>query len=1523
MSIKFYKHIKVMLLVLVATFLASASFAQALSGVKTIDPTGSGANNYVSFSSAIDSLNKYGVGAGGVTYNIPAGLVFNEKDSMVITATGTAANPIVFQKSGSGQNPIVASDYAGMYPLGAATTTALNGHGDAVIKLIGTSYITFDGLTIRDALGKTTNKEKMEYGIYLCKTTSTATPTYASACKFVTIKNCTIILDKNNVNSTGIVSLNRERNAKTAVNPVLATDTTGNLVNIIVTNNKIQNCYHGINFNGTVHLTPTSTTSTAELTSKKKDRNIVISNNSVSNFGGGTAFAVGIFNTNISNAYIENNIITGGAFTSGNIGGIVATGGFNSSLNINNNTVSLVAMLGGAFGIEASAGGGSVSFTAAGSYYNASGTLTNIVNINNNRLINNRIDNNSNYQGITAASMIPSQLNINNNLIANNTKDGGGTVFAIAINTSARGIITNVNNNIIRDNKTTSNVLTTTTTPAFQMFTIAAPHTLDLTKTFNQRFTLSGNLIQNNGVEFRGQTTRTATIFGYAISANSITRVIQDFRNNTIKGLYVTGNSSGNSTVTAYSFGGASSSSGTVLTLPIAITRFNNNTIDSIYVNKVPETGQAATVLPGSGFITGITANTFDTLYMFNNKISNLYANGINSTVRGLITTSGFVLQIYNNTISELYAPITRSTQNSSLTGMDLTTSSTGGRVLVANNTVYLDNNNTDTLSKHRSAAVYTVAGTNNFRLVNNIFVNKSKGNKSTFHVAHMRSSNDFTNMRTTGFLSGRNVYFAGATASQSKSAYAFMVGSTDTLYTLNQYQSAATPADTSSFGEDVAFVNTATAPYNLDLSTTTATFAANRALPIAFNASVGVNRDYNNNSRSGTTPDIGAFEGAYVFRNADFNLPILSYTTITSPSPMTSLASSFTILSATIVDYGSGVNVANGTKPRFYYRIYKRNTAIASNFYTTNDKTTGGWKFVEPASITTPTGGVPNSLYNYAIDTSKLQNYVQGDSIEYFVIAQDLATTPNIASNRLTTFNTAPSSVALTSANFPIKTLGNLFRTAAPFPATITVGAVGGSYASFTGTNGLFDALNSASINKDLDIKVVSNTYETGAVDLTSTAFQSGTYKIKISPAGPTIDSIVGIGATSTGAMMEFVATKRVTIDGSFNGSGKYLIFANPIANPSLRFTPTSTESCDSIKVVNCEFIGTVASSTSSYGILAVGNTATGYTTTTNAKHKNFIIEQNTFKRINIGVYLSNTAVTAYMTGVRVRNNLFGQNEAPLRGTGVYLGFTRKALVDSNLFENIYNTSGTMLAIYGADSKQLRVLKNIVTNKNVLPQSLLGSSILRGVTLARCDSSQVWSNKVSDHVSTGTTSNGVEFVSPVTNSSIAYNQISNLYYTGTGGYSGVGIKVAAGTNANDTIFANTVVRVGGDGWNTITSGGTAGIWVTSGDSIFVYNNTVNLYGLNKYNIASISAALAFESGVTRVRVQNNILVNKLINPTNAGGRSMGIVWLNDIVQLRKLDNNLYFTDQGAQGVMSRMDKHPDHSQITKELFLT
>ena len=102
-----------------------------------------------------------------------------------------------------------------------------------------------------------------------------------------------------------------------------------------------------------------------------------------------------------------------------------------------------------------------------------------------------------------------------------------------------------------------------------------------------------------------------------------------------------------------------------------------------------------------------------------------------------------------------------------------------------------------------------------------------------------------------------------------------------------------------------------------------------------------------------------------------------------------------------TITD-GSGVNTTAGTKPRLYYK-----KSTDANTYVGNTSADNGWKYVEA------TGAGPfNFLTSYALLQSAV---VAGDIIQYFVVAQDLAATPNVGINS-GTFNAVPTSVALTS---------------------------------------------------------------------------------------------------------------------------------------------------------------------------------------------------------------------------------------------------------------------------------------------------------------------------------------------------------------------------------------------------------------------------------------------------------------------------------------------------------------------------
>lgn len=111
----------------------SINSTTALSGTYTIDNTAATAGtNYNNFRDAITDLNMRGVSA-ATTFNVTAGQTFAENPPAII-ATGTVANPIIFQKT-AGANPII-------------NTNGGTGNLDAGIAINGGDYITLDGIDI-------------------------------------------------------------------------------------------------------------------------------------------------------------------------------------------------------------------------------------------------------------------------------------------------------------------------------------------------------------------------------------------------------------------------------------------------------------------------------------------------------------------------------------------------------------------------------------------------------------------------------------------------------------------------------------------------------------------------------------------------------------------------------------------------------------------------------------------------------------------------------------------------------------------------------------------------------------------------------------------------------------------------------------------------------------------------------------------------------------------------------------------------------------------------------------------------------------------------------------------------------------------------------------------------------------------------------------------------------------------------------------------------------------------------------
>jgi trimeric autotransporter adhesin len=126
---------------------------------------------------AIDSLNSVGVGPGGVIFNLPVGYsetFINSTDGRITTTTSDAIRPIILQKDGEGDNPVITAGE------GSSANT------DAIITIMGTDYVTLDGITFQENPANLTTVKQMEMGIWLGR------PSGSNGTQHTTIKNCTI-----------------------------------------------------------------------------------------------------------------------------------------------------------------------------------------------------------------------------------------------------------------------------------------------------------------------------------------------------------------------------------------------------------------------------------------------------------------------------------------------------------------------------------------------------------------------------------------------------------------------------------------------------------------------------------------------------------------------------------------------------------------------------------------------------------------------------------------------------------------------------------------------------------------------------------------------------------------------------------------------------------------------------------------------------------------------------------------------------------------------------------------------------------------------------------------------------------------------------------------------------------------------------------------------------------------------------------------------------------------------------------
>ncbi len=1153
----------------VVIFVVCGNNLAQLSGTKTV---GSG-GDYETIAAAITALNSSGVGSGGVTFNISAGHTENITSTISLTATGTSSNPIILQKSGSGTNPkITRTD------TGEKGTSVVGGDGDALLKIEGSDYVTFDGIDLK------ANESSIEYGYMFHK------PSGINGCQNVTIKNCTIEMNKNSDYVIGIYIGNGTELTYSNAG-VTVTSNDGKNQDVTIISNTIQNVHIGVyvlGFNNSSYY----------------DNNITIgqngAGNTIQNFAGGaSSIAYGIYFLYVNNPTASYNTITSSEH-SNNLYGILfnkpgSSNVISGNVVASNNSITLS----NSFGITSCIG-------------NGNGVTSETYN--NNTFASGTISSTSNTYLIYSHNSTQTKTISGNQINGTFTTSGGAGNLYCYYNqgyASSSGTETFSSNNF-------SNIQVSGSSGIMGIYSLSS----NVTRTIN------GNTLSN----WTSGTGNTWAI--YSASSNS-----SEIYNNNINIINASG------IIYAFYLSGSN------------VTAYQNN------VNTLSTS--AATLI-------GLYYNGYGTSHLYRNQIYNLSSTATSTVkVYGIYyynfnSPSSFDLYLYNNYVSDLKAPNSDGTDNA-VAGMYFQeiTGSSNKFLGVYFNTIFLNASSAGT--DFGSAGIYSHSG-NNLDLRNNIFINNSTPAGSYKTTALMRSGIDLS---TYSNNSNSNCFFAGIPGASNLIYY----DGTNSDQTISEFKLRVFPKDEYSFSETPPFVNSSAAPYNLHISSGTATRVESGGVPIA--SPIAINNDFDDNARHNYYPDLGADEGNFTLQ--DELPPYISYEAMGTGGNGSTRAFRDVI----IVD-PSNVNTTSGTAPRAYYK-----KSTNANDYVGNTNTDNGWKWVE--------GTLNSDVFNFTIDYTKLTDggVSPGDVIQYFVVAQDQASTPHVKINS-GYFNSQPASVNLSSSAFPITGTINQYSILQSISADILVG-FGNTYTSFTAnsSSGLFKAINDRVVTGNITAKITSDIYETGEVALNE-SLEEVLFTINIKPNDSSPKEIYGNGVNG---LINLDGADKVTIDGSYEGDNFRMLFRNSNSNAPV-FTFKNSASQNTIKNIIIEgasksgYNGTIFFSTGSNESNTVQNcTVRGVSSSA---------------RPTYGIYFDGSSNSG--------NTVTGCTIYDFLSAGIYVYNSQGGLIEKNeIYSNEASTYSSVcgMIIYDPGSEVLTVSKNKI-------HSLEGtsSSTIKGIYL-------------------------------------------------------------------------------------------------------------------------------------------------------------------------------------------------------------
>jgi hypothetical protein len=1066
--------------------------------------------------------------------------------------------------------------------------------------------------------------------------------------------------------------------------------------------------------------------------------------------------------------------------------------------------------------------------------------------------------------------------------------------------------IGNITANTIGETTGTGSVTVNTTTTAGVTFGIANSST----GTIN----ISNNSI--GSIAAVGSTTSvSASCIGISITSGTTVTV----NNNTI-GSASTSNSINASTASTNGSGqqvtGILNSSGATISI-------TNNTIANLNNNYAGTAiaGQIRGIITSSGVNT-ITANTVRNLSTTSPNTSSTTSAAVlgiaqSSTTAGQTVSQNAVFALSNSATSAAVYCIgiyyngpttgTNLVARNNIYNLTLATSSTsasitgiqisGGLATYQNNMVGLGDGLTVGLS---ITGINDLSGTNSYYF-NSVYIGGASVGTSTTPSYAFNSSvtvntrafkdNIFFNARSNGTGTGKHyaVKYGGSGANPagltadyndmyvSGTGGVFGYFNSADVASMGAWRTATGQDNNSLYADPVFAAPTGSSP-NLHIHATNSTPVEAAGSDIA-----GITDDFDGQTRAVLTPiDIGADAGDFV--GTDIVTPAISYTPLTNTNLTTNRA-----LANTFITDASGINIADGTEPRLYYK----KSTNANSLGGTNDNTTDGWKYVE--------ADVSPSPFGFTIDYTLLYNdgaVAPGTVIQYFVVAQDLAATPNVGINS-GTFAATPASVALTGSAFPIGGTINSYYILYNISGNYNVGT-GQTFTTLTAdaSTGFFKAVNDGSVSGNFTVTIVSDITEPGTIALNQwTETGTGGYTLTIQPDGTTERILSGTAVTSGNPMISINGADRVTIDGQSGGSGMYLRFRNTNATAgntgaAIQFTNGSADitlryciletnettttrgtvtigatGTNSISVLYCHLRDAIGGTTGAPYCGVYSNSATNTVSLT---------YNDIFNWTNYGVNLANVA-----NGCNVSNNNFYQTAT--RTTDLYpiniIGGSSGHTVNTNSIGGAAadrsGTAMTGLSIYGitltvgittATEVQGNIISNITTTSTTSGQYLIkGTS--GNVNIGNASANLI--GEVSKPITVANTLDAIAY-SGSNNVSVENNVIRNMAYIASDYERLCGVNVSGGVAS----IKNNTIR---DLSHTGTTNANL-LFIPVGISITAATSGNLIEGNQIFNIQQLTANIntmgIYITSVTSLNVLRNYIYNLSSTGTGTGTSS-------------------------------------------------